>query len=251
MHLDLAQNMMGRPELEPDTAIFIRRNWGAFCLGQIAADFQILCDVPRRTTHFYETPPEPSDYEAFERMLAQNRQMTDWGRLAADDRGNAEAVFVAGYGSHLFYDLVWFHKIVSVFVLGDWGDRMQRFVAHNTLLTFEDQHSLPKIASGTGEQILDVDAAGWLPFDTDHQLKPWQTLVGRQLLPDAEIETFKIFSRRMGLTPEQLMARLNDPDWMAENIFNYVPHSLIADVKERSLIGSIELVQDYLAPLLG
>lgn len=241
MHLNMAQKMIARSELSPQTAELIQANWGAFCLGQIAADYQQLCDTMRRTTHFYKTPPEPGDYAAFERMLEQNPQMTDWGRLSP-----AEAVFIAGYGSHLFYDLDWFHNIVITFVVGDWGDRKARFIDHNTLLAHEDQQSLPLIERGTGEAILAVQSAGWLPFDPDNNLKQWQELVGRQLLPGAEIETLNIFSGRMDISAAELAHRVSTPDWMQEHIFAHVPRDLIDGVFENSLVKGIDLIEDYL-----
>ncbi len=245
MHLNMAQKMMTRPELSEKTADLIRAHWGAFCLGQIAADYQQLCDTMRRTTHFYKTPPEPGDYAAFERMLEQNPNMTEW-----DNLDPAEAVFIAGYGSHLYYDLDWFHNIVMAFVVGDWGDRKDRFVDHNTLLAHEDQQSLPVIESGTGEAILAVNAAGWLPFDPDYNLKAWQELVGHQLLPGAEIETLNIFAGRMDISAAELAQRVTSPEWMQEHIFAHVPRQLVDEVFERSLVDGIKLIEDYLRPLL-
>ncbi len=245
MHLNMAQEMLTRPELSAQTADLLRANWGAFCLGQIAADYQQLCDTLRRTTHFYKTPPEPGDYGAFERMLAQNKQMTDWNELKP-----AEAVFIAGYGSHLYYDLDWFHHIVIAFVVGDWGDRKSRFVDHNTLLAHEDQQSLPVIGPDTGAAILAVDAAGWLPFDPDYNLKAWQELVGRQLLPGAEIETLNIFAGRMDISAAELARRVSAPEWMQENIFAHVPRELVDQVFENSLVAGIALIEDYLDPIL-
>ena len=245
MHLNMAYKMVARPEFSPDTVALIKQHWPAFCLGNIAADFQQLCDIRRRTTHFYSTPPDLGDHAAFDRMIAQNPIWLQPKSLDVD-----LAIFLAGYGAHLVYDLVWFHNIVRVFVAGEWGDKTSRFVAHNSLLAYEDQRSLNRLPDRLDEVLNAVDPAGWLPFDPDDCLVTWQKLIADQLMPGAEVQTLKIFAGRMGLTPDEFGARLTDQAWLQTEIFNHVSQDLVSNVLETSIDMSIKQTQAYLEPLL-
>lgn len=245
MHLNMAYKMIGRPELSPAAAKLIKQHWPAFCLGNIAADFQQLCDIRRRTTHFYSTPPDLGDHAAFDRMITQN---PTWSKPETLDMDLA--IFLAGYGAHLVYDLVWFHNIVRVFVAGEWGDKKSRFVAHNTLLAYEDHHSLSQLPERLGEVLNDINPAGWLPFDPDDCLITWQELVASQLMPGAEVQTLKIFSGRMGLTPDEFGARLTDQMWLQREIFDHVSQDLVSKVFEMSIEMSINQTEAYLEPIL-
>ncbi|MFK7804765.1 MAG: zinc dependent phospholipase C family protein [Anaerolineae bacterium] len=246
MHLNMAHKMISRPELSPAATDLINQHWPAFCLGNIAADFQQLCDIRRSTTHFYSTPPDFGDHQAFDRMLAEYSAFAKPEMLTVD-----HAVFLAGYGAHLIYDLVWFHNIVRVFVYGEWGDKKSRFVAHNSLLAHEDHSSLKRLPERLGDVVSDIDPAGWLPFDPDDCLVTWQKLVADQLMPGAEVQTLKIFSGRMGLTADEFGARLTDPTWLQAEIFDHVPQTLISDVLETSISMSIDQTQAYLEPILS
>lgn len=246
MHLNMAQKMVARPELSPTATKLIQQHWGAFCLGNITPDFQQICDIRRRTTHFYATPPDIGDHDAFDRMLAQYPTLSKPETLRVD-----LAVFLAGYGAHLLYDLVWFHNIVRVFVGGEWGDKSSRFVAHNSLLAYEDQLSLEHLPERLGELLSEIDPAGWLPFAPDDCLVAWQKLIADQLMPGADVQTLKIFSGRMGLTPAEFGARLTDQTWLQTEIFDHVSQALISQVLETSISMSIRQTQSYLEPLLN
>ena len=241
MHLQVAQVMCDRSEMTNSLRDHLKSHWPAFCLGQIAADFQIICDVERSKTHFYDVPPKKDDLAAFDRMLEQFPELADSQNLTAD-----QAVFLAGYGAHLLYDLIWFHNIVMVFAMGDWAERMARFTAHNALLAHEDNLAYAVLVDGYGSQLLGVDAAEWLPFDEANNLEAWQKLVGEQLLPENDTQTIQIYAERMKMTTAELEANLNSDEWLQTNIFDHVSRELIDDVFEQAVVGGIQLVADYL-----
>ncbi|MEM9776356.1 MAG: zinc dependent phospholipase C family protein [Chloroflexota bacterium] len=241
MHLKVAEEMIRRPDLSPSLRHHLENHWPAFCLGQIAADFQIICDIKRSKTHFYHVPPKKGDLAAFDRMLDQFPALAQSDQLSAD-----HAVFVAGYGAHLLYDLIWFHNIVMIFALGDWAERMARFTAHNALLAHEDGAAYPHLNPKVGKQILEVDAKGWLPFDEEGNLKAWQTLVGEQLLPKNDSQTIQIYAERMDMTTAELTANLQDQTWLDANIFDHVSRQLLNGVFEQAVTGGIDLVSNYL-----
>lgn len=241
MHLQVAQAMCHRPEMPNRLCDHIQTYWPAFCLGQIAADFQIVCDVERHKTHFYNVPPPKGDLAAFDRMLQQFPDLADSQSLPAD-----HAVFLAGYGAHLLYDLIWFHNIVMLFAMGDWAERMARFTAHNALLAHEDRLAYATLGDGYGTQLLSLDAAGWLPFDKANNLEAWQKLVGEQLLPENDTQTIQIYAERMNMSPAELETKLNSTAWLQSHIFDHVSRGLIDHVFEQAVTGGIELVANYL-----
>lgn len=244
MHLDMAYKMIAQLESTDDSpklADLLKCHWASFCLGNIAADFQQICDVKRRTTHFYSTPPDPSDLAAFERLLSTYPILAN-----PENLGPERAVFLVGYGAHLIYDLLWFHNIVTAFVKGDWEDQEGRFTAHSTLLAYQDQHSLGLLPERVGDVLMVVDPAGWLPFDPDDHLKAWQKLVADQLLPGAEVQTIKIFAGRLGLNEDELSARLINEEWLNTHIFEHVSADLIAKVLDTSISLAIKQTQAYL-----
>lgn len=241
MHLNMAYKMVDGSRFSADTIDLIQQHWAAFCLGNIAADFQQICDVKRGKTHLYSTPPEPNDHGAFARMLLKYPELADSNLLEAK-----QAVFYAGYGAHLIYDLVWYHNIVTIFTEGKWTDQTGRYIAHSTLLAFEDQRSLKNLPEGLGGLLLDVDPAGWLPFDPDNYLIKWQKLVAEQLLPGADVQTVPIFAKRMQMTAEQLTERLEDTAWMRTEVFDHAPLDLIDRVLEESIDRAIMQTSQYL-----
>ena len=241
MHLNMAYKMVDESEFLADSLDLIHSYWPAFCLGNIAADFQQICDVKRGRTHLYSTPPESGDHEAFARLLLKYPELADTNGLGAE-----RAVFYAGYGAHLIYDLVWYHNIVTIFTEGDWTDQIGRYIAHSTLLAFEDQRSLQKLPDGLGEILLDIDPTGWLPFDPGDHLVTWQKLVAEQLFPGAEVQTVPIFAKRMRMTAEQLTDRLADEAWMQNEVFNHAPLDLVDRVLQESIDRAITQAVKYL-----
>ena len=155
-------------------------------------------------------------------------------------------VFYAGYGAHLIYDLVWYHNIVTVFTDGDWTDQIGRYIAHSTLLAFEDQRSLKQLPEGVGTMLLEADPAGWLPFDPDECLVKWQKLVADQLFPDAVVQTVPIFAKRMGMTADQLAGRLADKKWMQTEVFDHASLNLVDNVLDESIERAAKQLSNYL-----
>ncbi|MCA9981420.1 MAG: hypothetical protein KDD89_11315, partial [Anaerolineales bacterium] len=141
MHLYMAEQVRHHVQKMSHTAVLHRllcAEWAAFYLGSVAPDFQAICHVPRETTHFYPIPPEPDDEGAFDRLLAQYDFLT-----AVGDLSPAHAVFIAGYGAHLLYDLIWDSAILTPrFRLAEWDEVRARFMGYNTLLTYLDRQVL-------------------------------------------------------------------------------------------------------------
>lgn len=244
MHLDVARQILAHAELDREIAAQLREALPAFYLGNVAADFQTIADVPREATHFYPLPPEPDD-RAHEKMLEEYPQLAQ-----ASDLTPEHAVFVAAYRAHLMLDLRWFRRVLIPFFVEatDWpADHRRRFLVHNTLLTYLDKLALETLPSSTAETLEAADPDHWLPFAGDGDLIRWRDLLVRQLQPGATTETITIYAERMKMTPKEFAANLEDPEWMHEHVFRKVPLDEVEEVLSQGTRDSISLIADYLA----
>ncbi|MEM7114250.1 MAG: zinc dependent phospholipase C family protein [Chloroflexota bacterium] len=249
MHLAIAEQVQER--LRPDgqngrLATLLSQNWSPFYLGSVVPDLSAISDVAREATHFYKIPIPP-DVHAVPEMLAANPELADVASLTPE-----HAVFIAGYSAHLLLDVIWLREIVyPFFVIHDsWSDQQSRRVAHFILLTYFDQHdrrALPK----TADRILAAaQSNNWLPFAPDDAINRWQAMLVEQLHPGAPSETINIYAERVGMTPTHFAASLNDPDWMADQVFGKIPVDQVRAVLQTAVPRTIDLINDYLAPIL-
>jgi hypothetical protein len=250
MHLHMAERLVRRLEAEPlcqPLLWLLESHWPAFYLGSVAPDFQAICRVPRETTHFYPIPPERGDEAAFARMLAQYDHLTAVASLPPD-----QAVFVAAYGAHLLYDLIWDGAILTPhFRLAEWDDVRERFMGYNTLLTYLDRQVLPALPETAGTTLSTaVVYESLLPFATAEALANWQEMLVAQLLPGASIRTVEIYAARMGVSEAQFVAQLEDEAWMAQKVFQHVSLEQVAEAMDTAMVKSVRLLSQYLAPLL-
>lgn len=246
MHLEFAERLRTDPALDPRTRFRLEQEWPAFYLGNVAADYQIICDIPRENTHFYRLPPEPGRQAHLE-MLARYPELSVAAQLPA-----AQAVFVAGYCFHLIQDLVWHRCVLEPFFLlsNQWpADRRLRFVAHNTLLTFLDQRAFAALPADAGSILASAGSAHWLPFADDRQLHSWRDLVSNQLQPGGTTETIAIYAARLKMTPTEFARNLNDPQWMDEQLFARAPLAQITGALTTGIADSVEFINSYFAPV--
>ena len=167
------------------------------------------------------------------------------------ERGiHAEAQIGISGRAHLLLDLYWYWDIlIPCFVeaTGWPADHRRRFLVHNTLLTYLDsqaRESLPADAAGT---LAAVRPNGWLPFAGDGNLIQWRDMLVEQLLPGAVPATVSIYAERMRMSPQEFAANLEDPGWMAEEVFRKVSLEHVLGVIDRGINDSVGLVTEYLS----
>ena len=246
MHLEIAERIRGHSELSDQTAHLLGQAWPAFYLGNVAPDFQTICDVPREVAHFYELPPAPG-VEAHQVLVEQYPELADAAELPL-----AHALFIAGYRAHLLLDLCWYWEVlIPYFVEAEnWPvDHRQRFLVHNTLLTFLDKQAFDKLPPAADATLAAASPRQWLPFTGDGELIRWRDMLVQQLRPGGTTATIAIYAERMNMKPDQFAANLDDPQWMAENVFHKVPLEKVQAIITDGMEQSVELITDYLSPI--
>jgi hypothetical protein len=242
MHLQMAERILASERLEPDIRNLILTDYPAFYLGNVAPDFQAICDIPREVTHFYDLPPNPVS-QGYDRMLTQHPELASIKSLTPN-----KAAFIAGYTIHLKLDLRWYHDVlIPYFLLSEgWADRRQRFVIHNTLLTYLDMLAVETLPQNAAEILGNAVPNYYLPFAEDSNLISWRDMLVEQLQPGAMLRTIEIYADRLLMSPEEFAANLENPAWMADYVFGKVPVEKVQTILTEAVDESIDIVTNYL-----
>ena len=242
MHLQIAERVLVNDALFEDQRRQLQECLSAFYLGNVAQDYQTICNVPREETHFYRLPPGIND-RAYPDFLNSFPSLRDPRKLSFD-----HAVFIAAYCAHLLLDLQWYHEVlVPYFVSPEtWDDNHQRFVVHNTLLTYLDKEAVASLPDTAAETLASANPNDWLPFATDEELAQWRDILVEQLQPGASLRTIDIYARRLFLTPEEFAANLEKPEWMETYLFKRVPIEAVKELLASSVSSSVQIINQYL-----
>ena len=158
------------------------------------------------------------------------------------------AVFLAGYMAHLLLDLRWYRQVLTPFFVNGagWSGRHQRFMAHNTLLTYLDRSAVAALPADAGPTLASVAPDGWLPFASVGDLLSWRDNLVAQLLPGARLRTVEIYAGRMGMSTEEFSSNLDRPEWMERHVFARVPLDSVKNILERTIADCAHMVSEYL-----
>lgn len=242
MHLLAAEQM--RQRLRESSVVFgqLGRHFPAFYLGNVAPDYQTICNIPRERTHFYRLPPT-SDEQPQQVFLDRHPELADAAALGGD-----QACFLAGYCAHLIMDYRWYADILMPYFVesSGWRDHRQRFVIHNVLLTYLDGQAVDGLPYNAHELLAAAVPKQWLPFARDEDLERWQRLLADQLRPGQSVQTASIFAHRLQMSPEAFEANLADRRWMKENIFDRLPTGRIQLLVDAAAEEGGSFVKRYL-----
>lgn len=243
MHIHLAERVLESERLNAHSRALILDHCPAFYFGNVAPDFQSICNIPRAATHFYELPPVPGE-QAYMTMFERYPVLAKASDLSLD-----RAIFVSAYAAHLMLDLRWYHEVlVPFFIRNDhWKNHHQRFVVHNTLLTFLDNEAFRALSDASGKILSAAKPDGWLPFADDRDLLKWRDYLTDQLQPGAILRTVEIYARRLFISPETFAKNLHDPAWMEEHLFHKVPVKAIKELMNSAVTDTAVLASSYLA----
>lgn len=241
MHLQTAERIIASDQLRPDIKAQLLANYPAFYLGNVAPDYQAICDIPREDTHFYKLPPLP-DNKGYDTLFARHPDLAAINNLSPD-----KANFLAGYSIHLMLDLRWYHEVLTPYFLvsQDWEDHRQRFIVHNTLLTYLDMMAVETLPENAAE-ILNAAVPNYdLPFAETTKLTIWRDMLVDQLQPDAMLRTIEIYAGRLDMSPEEFATNLEDPGWMEDHVFKKVPVEKVQAMLTNAVGESIEIITHY------
>ncbi len=241
MHLQIAERILAQDSLEEEIRQLVRSFLPAFYLGNVAPDYQTICNIPREKTHFYRLPPDPKN-RGFPQMMATYPELSQPSTL-----GEEQAVFISAYCAHLMLDLRWYDEVLIPFFVEpvEWESNHQRFVVHNTLLTYLDKQAVSVLPEDTANTLAAAKPMEWLPFADDRDLASWRDLLVDQLQPGARLRTIEIYAERLYLTPEEFAANLEKSSWMDEYLFNRVPIQEVQQTLTSAVHESVELILNY------
>lgn len=244
MHLDFAERMRQHSALR--VGELLDAHWSAFYLGNIAADYQAIADIPRDRTHFYRLPMPQDEAVGWERLVIEQPNLAK-----SEIHTPNKAVFLAGYAVHLFFDVVWYKQVlIPYFWLNkrwDGVERRERFLAHNILLAFFDQVALGKLPDSAEFHLSKANPKIDLSFIEVSDLTRWQNFIVEQLKPGAMTETVRIYAERLGVESAEFAAHLHDPVWMQTHVFKRVPRAPIEQIFDRTIADCVAFLNDYFA----
>ena len=242
MHLQTAERILASERLAPEIRDLLLANYPAFYLGNVAPDYQAICDIPREETHFYKLPPTLGN-QGYDTMLACHPDLTAVQELAPN-----KAIFIAGYSIHLKLDLLWYHEVlVPYFFLSEgWEDHRQRFMIHNTMLTYLDMLAVETLPDKAAETLSSAIPDYQLSFAADSKLVVWRDMLVDQLQPGAMLRTVEIYAGRLEMSPEEFAANLENPAWMADYVFGKVPVEKVQEMLAETVDENIDIITSYL-----
>jgi hypothetical protein len=245
MHLQLSEEMrtLASHRLEFDTHLqkVLVEQWPAFYLGSVAPDFETICGLQRKETHFYTMPPK-SKQAAQRHMLSLYPQIYPGQSLKPD-----QALFIAAYLTHLQLDLIWHFDVVLPYFINNsvFEDRHQTYFLHLTFLTYLDNLAFQSLPSSSADVLAVAEYNHWLPFAEKEQVNAWRAFLLEQMAPGKITQTRHIFAGRLGMTEREFSAKLGDPDWMKEELFSRIPLEKIQRRLLESVPESLDLIEAY------
>lgn len=241
-HLSLAQEILYHPELPPALQSLLERNLGAFLLGNVSPDVQVISGQSRTETHFFDLPLKSNAMPPWQQMLHIYPNLRNTTLLPSDQQA-----FLIGYLCHLLADWRWVQKIfVPVFGLhNSWGTFEQRLIYHNVLRTYLDEQILSSLPLQWGQSLTLAYPSQWLPFVEDRFLIQWRDLIAEQLKPGSKIATAEVFAARQGLQVDEFVRWVHSPTLLQEVIFSRIPMAQLSAFRFQVVAESVRLVQEY------
>jgi len=124
----------------------------------------------------------------------------------------------------------------------EWESHHQRFVVHNTLLTYLDKQAVAALPESAASILSSANPKGWLPFAPDKELIEWRDLLVAQLRPGAPLRTVEIYAKRLFLSPEEFASNLEEPAWMDAYLFSRVPIEDVQAMLTSAVTESVDIM---------
>ena len=146
-HLHYAQRLLSDPAVPAAQRALLNTQRGAYLLGSVSADAQMLAGLKRDDTHFYsfDVPMEDHPWRVMTKRYPE--------LLAVRDP--AQRAFVAGYVMHLSMDEIWSLQMTGPeFAEREWASRIQRFLMLHILLISLDERDLKLLDPRLNESLV-------------------------------------------------------------------------------------------------
>lgn len=236
-HLQITDTLLHDAALSPTAQRIIRAEQPAFLLGGVVADARPP-GSERADTHFYHyTRPMPDN--PWREMFRQHPSLQQ-------SRSQAHRAFLMGYVAHLATDEFWSrYMLAPYFANGNWGrDIRDRFYVLHMLLIAMDERDEALLAAPIPGLLRRSQPHEWLPFMADEVICEWRDFIAQQL--QGESKTIEIFGSRINTSPQEIRARLDDPAWMQERLWDNITRDLLRDLEAKMYAFSREQVDIYL-----
>jgi hypothetical protein len=243
-HLAYAQRLLADDGLPEYVRHLLQSERPAFLLGSIAADAQTIHGLKRETTHFYSYD-QPLETPPYQIMLTQHSELSI-------SESHSQRAFVAGYVFHLSIDEIWSVQMIHpYFVLPQWGNKLDRFLALQLMLITMDERDRAALSATTIHELAAANPTQWLPFLDDDALVAWRDLIARQLMQDGDVQTLNIISERapasLALTPAALRDMLDSPEVMNRHLWSHVLQTTLAEIEADMYVRSRERLQNLVS----
>jgi hypothetical protein len=226
-HLVAGRRLLADEQVPSAMRATLSEHLGAFWLGNVAADAQVISSIKREDTHFYSYD-RPMEDHPWRVMLATHPSLRAL-------HGGAAVAFLAGYVAHLSMDEVWLLRLLRPhFAEREWAPRPVRFHMLNVLLIVMDERDYTDVNEGQHGISAALGAARsdhWLPFLPDDVLHEWGALIARQTAPGGVSETLEIIAPRIKSSPDELRALLDSRERLAGDLWAHIPPDLLAEVE--------------------
>ena len=227
----------------------VDQNLASYLVGASAPDVQIITDVSREETHFFDLEDERS--ESGSRLIFKAHPNLDKGsKLNA-----ATKSFVAGYLSHLVTDEIWILDIYRPFFgrsspLGkdptaNLLDRLLQFELDRR--EREDKAKMEEIQA----QIRDWDPNVDIGFLGNIDLRQWRDFLCTAVIREANLAFFPFFAQRFlvprqKIDPEPLEEFLSSMPAKLEWAIQYITPQRLTAFREKAISQSASVAREYL-----
>jgi hypothetical protein len=244
-HLDLAEELLRQPTLNPLVKKNLVQVQCSFLLGNTAPDVQVISGKPRQATHFFTLPIPNGSKLPWEQLLEDYPQLSDAQTLHEE-----QAAFIAGYLCHLQADWYWIKKIYWPYFgpAQDWGTHVDRLYLHNVLRTYLEEKVIKSLSVDQWTCFRQISNLNWLPFVEQKHLGEWSTFLAQQLHPGGRVQTVEVFAERQGLPVEEFYSLLLSEERMEREIFAHFPRKVLTEYRQDLFEANVRLLNNYLAP---
>ncbi len=241
-HLDYAERIRHHPALSSSLRERLNGDFGAFLLGNTAADVQVITSQRRVQTHFYQLA-DLGRRSAVATLLDKHPELAAPRDLSPD-----RAAFVSGYLAHLAWDEVWAQELFLPYYRNaqGWPDPLAYSTHHNALRIFLDRKAYAGLQDRLKLPVLlrSLIFARWLPFAPDWALSRWRDWLVVQLEDPTAVQTVEVFAERMQIPMDRLERIVSS---IARGSYTAVPglDAAVAQYEERALSASLRTLVHY------